>query len=71
MIYFYTFLRKLWDKLQGLLAKYIFTQRFFIDDKAASKMNTHNARATAEETIGFASQMSLILQKLEKFSKEK
>ena len=68
VIYFYTFLRKLWDKLQGLLAKYISTQRFFIDDKVASKMNTHNARATAEETIGLA---NLELQKLEEFSKEK
>ena len=31
-------------------------------------MNTHNARATAEETIGLA---HLELQKLEEFSKEK
>ena len=62
----------------------MFTQWSFIDDKAASKMNTHNAHATAaskmnthnahataEETIVFASQMSLMLQTLEEFSKDK
>ena len=58
--------------------KEIFTHRFFMDDKAASKKNPQSARMKPEdwefegcsephEFGGFVAQISLILKKLEGF----